>query len=319
MKGYTTEELGRIVHAKWSRFSKPVAVGFDASRFDQHVSKEALQWEHSIYNRLFGCKRLAKLLSWQVGDRGKARCPDGVIHYQRTGGRASGDMNTSLGNCLITCGLFWEFRRRYGLDFELINNGDDCVIICEESRSHLLELVPDFFLTYGFTMVVEPTVHHLEQVVFCQMQPIYDGRVWLMVRQLSALDKDQACVQDIRSEKQFRKWISAVGVCGLHLTAGIPVFQAFYKSLIIDPDVGGVMNSPQFAQGGLYYWYRAKCSSPTPPVELHVSDEARVSFWRAFGLTPDEQVALEEWYANHPPMHSELRPFRGARDVPRLF
>jgi len=50
LKGYNAQEIGRIFATKWAKYRDPVAIGLDASRFDQHVSVEALKWEHSVYN-----------------------------------------------------------------------------------------------------------------------------------------------------------------------------------------------------------------------------------------------------------------------------
>jgi len=53
MKGYNANETGKLFATKWLKYRRPVAVGLDASRFDQHVSKQALQFEHSVYNGVF--------------------------------------------------------------------------------------------------------------------------------------------------------------------------------------------------------------------------------------------------------------------------
>lgn len=48
-KGLNAEERGRLIETKWRKHLHPVAVGLDASRFDQHVSITALEWEHQVY------------------------------------------------------------------------------------------------------------------------------------------------------------------------------------------------------------------------------------------------------------------------------
>lgn len=84
-KGLTIDQTGRLLARKWHKFNHPVAVGIDASRFDQHVSKQALEWEHSIYNKLFESDELAAALKWQIYNVGFARCKDGCIKYSKIG------------------------------------------------------------------------------------------------------------------------------------------------------------------------------------------------------------------------------------------
>lgn len=84
-KGLTIDETGRLIARKWLGFARPVAVGIDASRFDQHVSAQALEWEHSIYNSIFQSDELAMLLKWQINNVGFARCKNGCIKYRKIG------------------------------------------------------------------------------------------------------------------------------------------------------------------------------------------------------------------------------------------
>lgn len=84
-KGLTIDQTGRLIASKWGQFSSPVAIGIDASRFDQHVSAQALKWEHSIYNKIFESDELAEALKWQIDNVGFARCKDGCIKYKKEG------------------------------------------------------------------------------------------------------------------------------------------------------------------------------------------------------------------------------------------
>jgi len=53
LKGLNADRVAEQLFLNWSKYSDPVAVGLDASRFDQHVSRAALEYEHSIYNDVF--------------------------------------------------------------------------------------------------------------------------------------------------------------------------------------------------------------------------------------------------------------------------
>jgi len=131
LKGYNAQQIGRVFADKWAKYRDPVAIGLDASRFDQHVSVEALSWEHSVYNGIFQSKELRKLLKWQLRNSVVGHCRDGKLKYTTDGCRMSGDMNTALGNCLIMCALVHCYLQTRGIRGSLANNGDDCTVIIE--------------------------------------------------------------------------------------------------------------------------------------------------------------------------------------------
>lgn len=304
MKGYSAEQVGKIISSKWSHYPNPVALGFDAKRFDQHVSRDALEWEHRVYNGAFRNRELARQLRWQIGDTGVCRCDDGVIKYARSAGRASGDINTGMGNCLISCAIIYEFLRVFHIDAQLVNNGDDCVLIFDRSELTFIErFLGAWWARFGFNVIVEPPVFVLEEIVFCQMQPVYDGRGYTMVRQPVCLSKDAVTTTDISTRAAHDKWVSAVGMAGVALNGGIPVHQDYYQSMILSTDVGNIQLSDSFQVGGLRWWGKGMdrhYSAPTP--------EARHSYYLAFGILPEAQVHMERYYLAHPPSYTNPRP-----------
>ncbi len=293
LKGVNVVEAAAVMRSKWERFSEPVAVGLDAKKFDMHVSVTALLYEHSVYNDTFDSKMLRKILRWQLNNKGKAYCPDGVVEFQMPGTRSSGDLNTSLGNCIIMCALIWTFCRERGIDAELCNNGDDCVVIMDKSQLAQFSTGLDtWFQTKGFRMEVEPPVDVFERIEFCQASPCWDGRQWRMVRNVrTCLMKDPMCLIPINGEVSLRRWMGAVGECGSALVPGIPVLREFYRA---------------FSRHGLHASDRMKQHifrttsmaerlaglegdwEPTP--------ESRASFYTMTGLTPDYQIALEDYF-----------------------
>jgi len=99
-KGLNVAQLGEVMSDLWNQVDDCIYVGLDASRFDMHVGVEMLRWEHSVYLELYNNDPvLRRLLSWQLETKGKGWCEDGSVKYHVRGRRASGDMNTGLGNC----------------------------------------------------------------------------------------------------------------------------------------------------------------------------------------------------------------------------
>lgn len=292
MKGYTVDEVGHIIGCAWGQFRKPVAVGFDMKRFDQHVSVDALRFEHSIYSRIFHSPELDQLLSWQIYNIGSGFASDGMIKYRVEGCRMSGDMNTALGNCILACCIVKHITK--GLKARLINNGDDCVLITEETNLAQVGKCLTQWLDFGFQCISEPPCFDIEEIEFCQMKPVYINGDYRMVRNPHiSLAKDSYSIVPWNNTKSARKWASAVGQCGLALTSGIPLVQNYYAALLRNSNIeaGGVMESTAFASG---FYLLAKRSLGRGFVAT--SEESRYSFYRAFGISPDAQVALEAHY-----------------------
>jgi len=197
----------------------------------------------------------------------------------------SGDINTSMGNCYIMSCIVLAYFEENGLEARLSNNGDDCVVICEQRDLHLLDNIGDWFRDFGFKLTIEAPVTVFERIEFCQAQPVWSSSGWRMVRNpYIAASKDMVSLLSWNTEVEFDRWRGAISSCGLSLTAGIPFWEAFYGRL------GGVADTRSMEiimDSGLGYMSRGmRCES-------HISSASRYSFWLAFGMTPDEQVELE--------------------------
>lgn len=293
IKGYTPQETAHQLRCMWDQFHDPVAIGLDASRFDQHVRPELLEWEHSVYLSWFRgqhARTLKRLLQWQVKNRGMLRCSDGRVKYTVDGCRMSGDMNTSLGNCLIMCALVWTFCHERGIKCRLANNGDDCIVVCDRSDEQKFKGLTEWFLRYGFRMKVEQAVYRFEHVEFCQTRPIWDGEVWTMCRDPRvAVSKDLVITDPSMGHGVgLLKWMHAVGTCGLAGSGGLPIFDALYAALAAQGVEGSVCNSLAF-RGKL-----KQMSVGSNRTGKNVTDEARVSFYEAFGISPTMQRTWED-------------------------
>lgn len=283
----------------WEQFDKPVAIGLDASRFDQHCSVEMLKWEQKIWEMMTTSKRqLKRLMRWQLYNDCTAYVTDGKVKYRTNGSRMSGDMNTSSGNCLIMCGMVYVFCKRLGISkFRLANNGDDCILIVEEN--HLKSIVSNlkqFFTGCGYTMKMDKPVYEFEQISFCQTQPVFDGCQYRMCRDpRTAMAKDLCCLLNITDNwKTKAVWYNAMSHGGSALTDGIPCWQAFYSmfprsNIQVGKDDTTLKG---FEASGFYRMI--------PRLNQHskqITDKSRYSFWLAFGILPDTQIMLEKRFA----------------------
>jgi hypothetical protein len=287
-KGLNLIGVAGCLLQKWSNFKSPVALGLDATAFDAHVSPAFLRWEHSIYNGLFKDAKLAELLTWQIDNRGKSFCPDGKLKYKVKGRRFSGDMNTGLGNCLIMCAMVYSYASHRGVRINLANNGDDCVVFMEsEDLERFVGGMNEWFEELGFRLTAEPPAYNFEAIEFCQMHPVLIGDEWRMVRTPKvAFEKDTMCTLTV-SDDEYLSWLSGVADCGLATASGVPVLQEFYLNLRM---AAGSRVAPErlVEYTGMKHLSRGMASKVVP-----VDEASRYSFWLAFGVDPDTQVAIE--------------------------
>lgn len=293
VKGMNGEQRGRLVAKCWSKFRDPVAVGLDASRFDQHVSVDALKYEHSIYNRLYRQPELRKILTWQIKNKGFANCDDGDAFYEIDGCRMSGDMNTSLGNVILMCSMMWTYLSTKGIKYRFINDGDDCILIIERCMLRRLDDLVEWFLQLGFEMERDEPVDVLEKIVFCQCQPVLgsDGTYRMVRDPRTCTAKDSITTKALR-EWEYDTYRKDLSDCGIALAGDMPVLGAFYDCL-----GRGATHNPRLSKdnarfyGGLALASKGMTLKRSPP-----TPETRSSFYLAFDITPDHQAAIEAEY-----------------------
>lgn len=298
-KGLNASDCGNLISRKWNKFKRPVAIGLDASRFDQHVGIMMLKLEHHIYNTVFNNDPLlANCLTWQLVNKAKGYCKDGTIKYEVNGTRMSGDMNTSMGNCLIMTCMIWMYMHKFmpSHQYELINNGDDCSLIMEhQSELKFSESTfRRFFTDCGFEMTIEPTVYELEHIVFCQTQPVAVPGGYRMVRDPRvSIMKDCVSLVPITSAKTYGQWLWSIGSCGLALTNGIPIWQHFHSLLRRSAGTRTCLKHNLAQDSGAFRLAEGMPESPEV-----VADITRASFFIAFDITPEEQRAIERYYVD---------------------
>lgn len=310
MKGLNAVDRGKYMRQAWDSIYDPVAISLDAKRFDQHVRRFALQWEHNVYLSRYGGnhrRQLKRLLRQQLSNRGKVRTIEGDVKYISDGGRASGDMNTALGNVLLMCAMLHSFITPYNIPYRIIDDGDDCMfIVSRKDAQQIHGDIHPWFLEMGFTMKVEPLCDVFEKIEFCQTQPIFANGRWVMTRIVpNSIIKDTHTLLPLQSAKAVRNFYSSIGHCGLALTSGVPILQEFYSLYLRSS--GGAKGFGQHTglESGMLNMSRGLESKRTP-----ITTEARVSFYLAFGVTPDHQVAIEKYLKEHDLLPTCVEPAR---------
>lgn len=289
-------QRAKTISTHWQTFNSPCFIGFDASRFDQHCSVASLQYEHSIYNRFYQCPELREYLSWQLSNKGYATCSDGTIKYSVDGKRGSGDMNTSCGNVVIMCSIVYDYLSKLGVHWRFINDGDDGGVMLESSDIHLMDGFADHCLRFGFEMEIEKPVFQIEEIEFCQSNPIElaPGQ-YMMVRNINKCLKLDRCSINSRNWAMYHEIQHATGLGGLALYQGVPVLDAWYQSMLSDNVRAKVIDRLLEETIHVRSWRTFAHSSFASQNRAIDVDEsvARLSVYRAFGITPDQQKSLE--------------------------
>lgn len=291
-KGLTQEGKAELIVDKlrpgW------VCVGLDASRFDQTIGAVLLKFEHSIYTGVFpGDRLLSALLRCQLNNYGIGRCYDGLVKANIGPMRCSGDQNTSLGNCIISVSLAELFCREHGItEHDILCDGDDLLLFVPRESLHMLSPLSEWYLNWGLRMKIEEPAHEPERVEFCQSRPVYGPNGWVLVRNpAKALSTDLAGGNKLAHEVKFLEHMRSVGLCGLSMAAGIPILQEYYWWAVANGKTG---KFDYKELGGVGWQYRLQVAAGHSPRCLPVTVETRLSFERAFGLSPSVQLDLEE-------------------------
>lgn len=268
-----------------------VAVMCDISKCDAHTSREAMLFEHSVYKALFpGDRYLDWLLSAQVDLRARTRGGDVSVSVTKRGHRCSGDVNTSLGTVIVVTAIFWLYCKTHLRKFRMMNDGDDTVLFVPRSDlGTLQESIGRFFSDFGFVMRVDGTADVIERVEFCQSRPVRTVHGWTMCRSpRKTLGNDLVSCR-IKDVPTALVHMGAIGGCGLSLYSGVPVLQEFYIWCRDHGTVSRATTGPDYRRLGVVRDARAY----VPRDRALITDIARVSFFKAWGIPVAAQLAIE--------------------------
>lgn len=293
-KGLNMSERAQLLVHKWRAMRCPRGIGIDVSRFDRHVDRAVLQEEHKVYLSMNPSQEFAKLLSWQLDSTGKS---SHGIKYKIKGKRASGDMNTAVGNCLISVAAVVAALR--GMTYDILDDGDDCLVLVEEEHyDDVMATIQEKFRSYGLPLKLESTFDDLSEVDWCQCRLIeVEHDKWLFVRHV---DKALSCSiagSKFMHEHARPRLLATIGACELSLNLGVPVLQAYAMAVA---RAGGAAAGLRMDVDNPYFYRVDRVFRNTDDI-YHVkpkpiTDVARISFSKAFNIPVREQLELESYF-----------------------
>lgn len=273
-----------------SGYPEPAYVLLDHSKFDAHVGCELLAVEHGVYNQCYGSKYLARMLSWQMRNRGITK---NGTKYLTVGTRMSGDVNTGLGNSILNVAMLTDWHEQAGVKASVYVDGDDSVVVCAgHDVNRLLSHgggIEAWFKQYGMETKWSMT-REWEDVEFCQCKPVFDGFAWRMIRNPERMMNRIAWTTKNRDVNMYPRLVKSIGLCELACNEGMPIGQALAVSLI---NAG----EGKFWKGvDNYYRAKQEAYGPLRAAEREVRSVTRESYFRAWGVTPQQQITLEKQF-----------------------
>jgi hypothetical protein len=269
----------------------------DGKAFEAHQDRWQLQQEHAVYLAAYhGDRRLQKLLGYQLNNRGHTACG---IKFGRSGGRASGDFNTGLGNTIVmiavVVGALEQLRAELGnqFAFDILADGDNALVFLptawmEKVYSGFYETV---LRTSGHEVTLENMTVELERVTFGQSRPVLTGAGLTMVRDPMKTLSHSFCGHKHYGDLAYgRRVLKSIAQCELSLSRGVPVLQTFFEVALLELEAEQAC--PEAVDEYRYTFVKGDLRGSIP-----VTVEARTSFARAWGIDVDTQVEMEARFA----------------------
>lgn len=298
-KGLSPRRRANLIRRKMGEFVEPVCFEADGMAFEAHVTENHLERERSVYEAAYpGHRGLRAVLSHQVF-KGTTQ---GGVKFSRRGGRASGDFNTGMGNTLIMLSVVVGVLRTFGVKFDVLVDGDNCIVFLEASDVPLVvgEFYDRVLASSGFEVTLEKAVSVVEEVRFGRSAPVNVSEgVWTMVREPWSVLSNAYCSHRWLREPVFgARWASGVARCELSLALGVPILQEAALSVL------NMLGEQKALRDGVlsdYFVVGAWLAGPDDVREVTL--EARLSFERAFGLSVEEQLQAEDAVRRVAPGH----------------
>jgi len=289
-KGLNPVQRANLIVRKMANLDDCTVMEVDGRAFEAHVGPYSLASEHKVYQSAFpGDGRLDWLLRRQRTLEGTLPCG---ARFSRPGARASGDYNTGLGNSLVMLAAVCGVLLGYGIPFDVLVDGDNALLFlrARDLGRVVSSLSSRVLKESGQELTLERPTTVLEEIRFGRSAPVRVGGGYRMVRDWRAVLSGALSSHRWLTEPRFvPEWVRGVAACELSLARGLPIVQAWALSLqAVWGGPEGVREHPHTDLIFKGAWF-AKSEEA-----LEVSWETRESYSRAFGVSPEEQLAMEE-------------------------
>lgn len=213
------------------------AIMFDSSKWDGSVSKEALRYEHQVWQTTWSTPLFKALLKEQLVNKCVWRTSGGSFGFTVQGRRSSGDPNTGTGNDIINSAILANILRRLRCRGHLLVQGDDSVLfVPPRAFAEATSIIVGVYEEHGFRGEIEGVAFIPEQVDFCHVRPCrtLDGG-WRAVKDVQEIVKDLRTVKQFGAKPSKRAlvdyWATRAHASSI-VYGGIPVFSTVAERLL---------------------------------------------------------------------------------------
>jgi hypothetical protein len=289
---------------KWG--DKTAYIEMDHSRWDAHQVPALLEQEHKIYNDLMQHDpTLKRLLRRQIINRCTSK---NGIKYISYGKRMSGDYNTGLGNSIVNFAVLSYCFRKFK-NPQIYLDGDDSVVAVHEDELTKLDL--EDFKRMGQTTKIDQIQSDPYKVRFCQSVPVLTKAGPRMVREPTrAISRTKYTTHHYKGVGWY-KYLSSVAECEIACNRGVPIMEAYARAL--KRLSNGYKTLPM---DSLPYELKIRMNFEKDPGPMEITEDARLTFDRAFGISPASQRYWEDFYDKWQPT-DHIEDLLGLRVVTR--
>jgi hypothetical protein len=284
--GLDPKQIAAQLLRDWRQFQDPVALLVDHERWDSCLNTKWLKSEHRYYNDHFKCRQLRRLLKQQLNNKCRTRTG---LRYRIKATRCSGDCNTSSGNCTCNLALLTDLFRRVKHASTVM--GDDGVVIFDRKDLPTIQKRLDRSRERYPWKTAKSFAFVFEQIEFCQCRPVYTVNGYLMVRHPNrVITRGLTCISQtvVQQPRLFYDWLRAVGDCEYSVNPGVPILQS----------VASYFRS--FSNRAIHEPHdRSRFKTLRGHYDRTIVREARLSFHKAYGVSPALQLAIEKWFDTH--------------------
>lgn len=297
--GMTAEERASVIRQKLMGFVDGRAISVDFSRFDMHTSVKQLRSVDGLYLSLVSDSDFQRLLSYKHVNKGYTATG---IGFTCEGARMSGDMDTLLGNSIVSYCMVASCCNKLLRRYNVLVQGDDAICFMEASDAEkFVQQAPNMFAEMGHKVKFESgIVADAREVKFCQANMIHTDGKFRMVRDpLKCLSNFGSSHKHFHNMKGGLAVMKSAALCELACNPGVPIVQQMCVSWI---DKLRYYSSARLAANDEFL-YRMKATVGN----IHYRDakasrvtmKARSDFAVAFGIGIQEQLSLERAIAKN--------------------
>lgn len=278
-KGMTYAEMGAIFNKLVKELADPVCYCIDFSKYDAHVSVELMKIEHDIYLKMLPDDHLRYLLSLQLNMRGRSA----FALFSRTGGRASGCPNTTIGNTIINILVHEDLSRQYtNKSVRYLCMGDDAIVLAER----FVSIWPsNAYEAYGLKGKMEQK--EIELAEYCSGHFMKTESGYTFVRELNRmLRKLPKTVKQLGTD-EYPKMAHAKLHADLCLMPSYPIVSVLLKHWHDKHKCKDNLNMEYLS------WTRRHVNYAAKVPEVSIDPVSRNWFYVVYGLSPKEQTNIE--------------------------